>query len=141
MEWRLSTKAILARIAVWSSAVDALLAHLQWAGANAEDAIGLLTDQGTELYGQVSNLWRHDGTPRPLRDRLDPILKEKGFRLTMRPGGVPGLLGLYVALATVRGPMEEELIRSEAPRRALVERAFLHLSRTLCVDADIQRRW
>jgi hypothetical protein len=141
MEHHVRLRSVLARIAQWSTSAEVFLTYQQWAGPSANDAIGLLIDQASALYTEVTNLWQSAESPTTLRESLAPIIKEKGFRLTSRPHGLPGLLGFHVALAAVRAPIGEELMRNDGPRRALVDRAFLHLNRTLVVDHDVQARW
>jgi hypothetical protein len=47
----------------------------------------------------------------------------------------------WVALAALRVPLDEAARTSEEPRRRLIDRAFLHLNRTLTIDADVRKRW
>jgi hypothetical protein len=143
MDWRTTYRSLLTRIHRWSLAAEAYLAHVDRVDAHItrnEIESLLIVQQGYPLLMEVQNLALNAG-PQSLRERLAPIFREQGFRLTSSPNGVPGVIGYLMTFAAARGHIEDELLRSEAPRRAIVDSAFLHLNRTLVVDQDAQRKW
>lgn len=65
--------------------------------------------------------------------RLGPLMNvSKGKRV---------LAHRWVVLMALRTPLDVAAPRSEEPRRRLVDRAFLHLTRTLTVDEAVRTRW
>jgi hypothetical protein len=55
--------------------------------------------------------------------------------------GPRGVLHQLLVLAALRAPVDEAYLATDDQRRSLVERAFLHLNRTLSVDDAARVRW
>ena len=88
---------------------------------------------------------------RSFRSELSESLHPQAFALfdfvsqrfspSQPPSGLPGLGGLIAALGTAKIHFEFFMVDREAPAKRLVERAFLHLKRSIVADKDIAAKW
>jgi hypothetical protein len=130
--WRVLTR----RLAAWNATADFFLRHIDQVGALREQANQALAQEANDIVAAIDAL----ELPPPVRAALDQIK----VRYTNVYGVTKGervVANRWVTLSALRIPLDEALGESEEPRRRLVDRAFLHLNRTLVVDAAVRATW
>ncbi|RYZ81495.1 MAG: hypothetical protein EOP06_23375, partial [Proteobacteria bacterium] len=93
-----------------------------------------------ELFAEVVELKKN--FPLMPREILGMIAKlEKNFSSHNKFTGIPGVGGAMVHLGIFNSEMNYYLTDHEVVMKDKAKLAFLHLQRTLIVDADARKRW
>lgn len=84
---------------------------------------------------------RHgDSMPPAALAALDEFITTHGH-LFLKAQGIAGVHGVSVALACIRSTLDFHLQDRDARARALTDRAFAHLQRSIVVDASLREKW
>jgi hypothetical protein len=124
------------RLDAWVSVASLVLTHLERVGALAEAANIGIGHEGSEILQAMDALI----LPPSLRAELTTIRQRLGHVANVGTGNYI-IANRLVTLVALRAPLDRELRTTEEPRRRLVDRAFLHLNRTLMVDDVVRERW
>jgi len=136
MTWESEWKVLADRLELWSELVDGTMRMLESSGALRERANRALGQEAHEIVEAIEAL------------DLPPWLKDEIAAAKTRLGGIENMIdgervinAQWIVLAAMRIPLDKAARSNEGPRRRLVDRAFLHLNRTLAVDGDVRARW
>jgi hypothetical protein len=141
--WDVEWKAISRRLDRWCATAEVHLRHIdemrKVSDTWQQTAIKAIGYEAKEIFNSINALRLPADLQEKLdaaRERLAPLMR------IMDEDKVRHVVSYrWVVLATLRAPLDEALAATEEPRRRLVERAFLHLNRTLTVDPDARDRW
>ncbi len=131
-EWRVLSK----RLEAWIQTANLVLTHIAHVGAHAERANVAVGHEGLAIRDAIDQL----DLPEALRAEIDRIKNRLDNIVKVTSGGYI-VANCLVGLSALRVPLDQHLRTSEEPRRRLVDRAFLHLNRTLMVDELARERW
>jgi hypothetical protein len=142
--WDVEWRAVAQRLDSWCATADAFLRHRASLGQVApllSEAVDVLSSEADEILRRMDAL----NLPPALRDKINHVERRLDRLMTSIRNKAPGnerVSFRWIALVALRTPLDEDLATTEEPRRRLVERAFLHLNRTLTVDRRVVRvRW
>lgn len=144
MSWNRQWSAISTRLQVTSQVLDLFTASgvQEKLAASNETLIPELR----MLWLEVSEFRKQHGAnlPAAASPILDAFLANPTYKKSFGEGGAIGLQGallLFGALATVRAQFDYAMRDVEVVARRLVERAFVHLERSIVADKDFKTRW
>lgn len=150
--WDVEWKELSRRLDRWCATAEAVVPRLEWMErANIQETVQkgaarALGDEALAIFRRIDEKLAPE-VPDDLREKLDEVkhrLKPL-MDAVMRDVGDQDELHVvssrWAFLMALRAPLDEALPTTEEPRRRRVERAFLHLNRTLTLDEDAQRRW
>ncbi|HWO19382.1 MAG TPA: hypothetical protein VNO30_11425 [Kofleriaceae bacterium] len=141
--WDVEWKAISRRLNSWCATTEVYLRHIK-AGQLSTDgmqraAATTLGHEAFEIFESIDRLQ----LPSDLQQKLDEVKRRLGPLMGAMENSEWSFLisNRWVVLVALRSPLDDALAATEEPRRRLVDRAFLHLKRTLTVDHDARQRW
>lgn len=134
--WEDDWKRLSKRIDAWVESANIALTHMERAGALDERANEAIGREGGRI---LDSLFRLD-LPDELRSEVTSVRNHLGAIVQVTQGRYL-IANRLMALIALRAPIDAMTRDSEEPRRRLIERAFLHLNRTLVVDATARRAW
>jgi hypothetical protein len=136
MSWEEEWRRIAPRIDAWNASVEYAMRLVVGEEQLREKTNRALAPEAQSILDEIEKL--------ELPDWLAAEVKEIARRL----GGLEDIVdgrrvinARGIVLAALRAPLDNAARSKEGPRRRLVDRAFLHLNRTLAVDADVRERW
>ncbi len=145
MGYRTDWDALVARIDGLSSAG---MFVVQTAEAVGSDYHGVLNSEilpaGKSIYVALAEFRNaHENSlPRAARDALSQFLeRQRRFFTGDRVSGFPGLQGTVAVLRAIKSEVSFLLADTQFEAHRLVERAFLHLRRSIVVDSELATRW
>ena len=134
-EWRLLAR----RLDNWTRVAELFFRTDQTAFAQttASDAAGLLTREPNEIVAAIDAL----ELPSDIQDEFARAREGAAGLLRTTGESKHSVWCRWLGLSALRIPLDNHLRTTEEPRRRLVERAFLHLNRTLSVDQPTRDAW
>ncbi|MBV8756316.1 MAG: hypothetical protein JO257_03510 [Deltaproteobacteria bacterium] len=139
MHWRDEWRQLSMRMNAWRSVAETFLAN-QPGLINDWKQLAPVSDALVRDAQQLMLRVRRLVLPEPFRSQLKEAL-ERTDGLSRHVEGPNGVLHQLLVHAALRAPVDEAYLNNDEQRRALVERAFLHLNRTLSIDDTARERW
>ena len=136
MDWRQQWKPIAIRLAAWRRAAESYLGAVDLFQLQKARATDLLVKSAQEIRTRIAAL----PLPPSLKASLDAMAHDTGVVGRVVEGHA-GVMHQMLVLDMLAIPIVEAYASNDTAQRTLVERAFVHLSRTLAVDADARARW
>jgi hypothetical protein len=134
--WENNWRRLSRRIESWQATAKVFLDAPQPSNNSGRPAAESIAQEAIDIIDELLRL----EMPDRLRQQVSTVERRLGG-LLRAPGHEYSVWYRFVSLASLRVPFDNELGVSEEPRRRLVERAFLHLNRTLTVDEQARARW
>lgn len=139
VQWRDEWRQLSMRLNAWRSLAETFLGNqpgliTDW--KQLKPAADLLVGDAQHLAMRIRSL----ALPEPYKAHLGQAL-ERMDSLSRVVEGPKGVLHQLLVLAALRAPVDEAYLATEDQRRSLVDRAFLHLNRTLSIDEAARARW
>lgn len=127
------------RLNAWRSVAETFLANQpgminDW--KQLKPASELMVGDAQQLATRIRGLT----LPEPYKTYVRQAV-EKMDQLSRVVEGPKGVMHQLLFLAALRAPVDEAYLSTDEQRRSLVERAFLHLNRTLSIDEAARSRW
>ncbi|HEX6899021.1 MAG TPA: hypothetical protein VF789_04880 [Thermoanaerobaculia bacterium] len=146
MSWQIQWQALSSRVGGFLEAVQVFATLFQTTRDEAgisgkyEYINRILLPQAKDVHVAVKGLWETYGKVIP--PSATETMKFYSEQLQSAPlTGLAGLLGRATILAAMKSELDYLLADQEAVTIAAVERAFVHLQRTIVADPDQRRRW
>lgn len=138
VQWEQLWRALARRLDAWNMVVATYLQQVEHMPTDSmQEAANLALDYEA---GQILDGIRGLDLPPSLRQTITEVERRLGPLINVTQGKRV-LAHRWVVLMALRAPLDTSLAGSEEPRRRLVDRAFLHLNRTLTVDATARATW
>lgn len=135
-DWRHEWKGLQIRFVAWRRAAESFLSLQSEGLQHTSRASDMLVMQALSLLNRMRSL----AVPEHVK-RASDVAAFDIEALSRETQGARALIFQMVALDTLAAPILEEYARSDAAQRSLVDRAFVHLRRTLVVDSAERERW
>lgn len=137
--WREEWRQLALRLQAWRSVAETFLARqpgliTEW--NQLKLASELLVSEAQHLATRIRGL----ALPEPYKTHLGQAL-ERMHGLSRVVEGPKGVLHQLLVLEALRITVDEAFLATDEQRRSLVDRAFLHLNRTLSIDDETRDRW
>jgi hypothetical protein len=138
VQWEQVWRALSRRLDAWNVVVSTYLKQLEHIPIDSmqEAANSALDYEAAEILEGIRAL----DLPAALRQTIAEVERRLGPLLNVNKGKRV-LAHRWVVLMALRTPLDVAAATSEEPRRRLVDRAFLHLNRTLTVDDIVRNHW
>jgi hypothetical protein len=136
--WEQAWRALSRRVDAWNAVVATYLQQVEHIPVDSmqEAANSALDYEAAEILAGIGAL----DLPPALRQAIGEVERRLGPLLNISQGKRV-LAHRWVVLSALRAPLDVAVAVSEEPRRRLIERAFLHLNRTLAIDENARRIW